>query len=314
MKTTKKKGRRRRPRANVYEIVTKAIIAKLDEGTIPWRKPWDPTVGLPRNLSSNRAYRGMNLWVLSAQGYSSPFWLTFRQAKALGGSVMKGEKSTPVVFWKAGRREVENGETGEPEEKGYLLVRYYNIFNLEQTEGVRIPKGRIPEEGGEPEREELPDCEVIASRYLDDGGPSLDHGGGKACYVPPLDAVKMPVPVSFDSSPAYWATLFHELGHSTGAKSRLDRPGVAEMDGFGSHRYADEELVAEFCSSFLCGVAGIDREDEMENSAAYIAHWREKLTEDPKVVVYAAQRAQKAADLILGESTDTKTEDEDTED
>jgi hypothetical protein len=98
-------------RGSVYEQITDRIIAMLEAGSVPWQKPWKVATGLPRNLVSKKPYRGMNVLLLHAMSYESPFWLTFRQAKELGGSIKKGEKSCPVIFGK--RQETEDEITGE---------------------------------------------------------------------------------------------------------------------------------------------------------------------------------------------------------
>ena len=116
---------------SVYEIITERILEKLEQGTVPWHKPWKAAGSWPQNLVSGREHRGVNVFLLASQGFTSPFWMTFKQAKTLGGSVRKGERSTPVVFWKWIERASEDPETGETETKKIPLVRYYNVFNVE---------------------------------------------------------------------------------------------------------------------------------------------------------------------------------------
>ena len=119
-----------------YQIITDRILALLEQGTVPWQQPWDSTMGLPRNLFSQRPYRGINVWLLTAMGYASPFWATFHQVKAAGGSVRKGERGVPVVFWKV--YDQEDHDTGD-EEKRFVL-RQYTVFNAAQLDGVAVPE------------------------------------------------------------------------------------------------------------------------------------------------------------------------------
>ena len=138
--------------ASVYEIITDRIVRLLEDGVVPWRRPWAGPDDAPKNVVSRKDYRGVNAFLLSAMGYESPYWLTFKQAKALGGSVRKGERSTPVVFWKWIERASEDPETGETETKKIPLVRYYNVFNAEQCDG--LTHKRLEAEQDEPAPEE----------------------------------------------------------------------------------------------------------------------------------------------------------------
>jgi len=311
--TNKRTSRKSRP--DVYRIITDRIISLLDKGTIPWRKTWKGDQA-PKNLVTNKCYRGVNVWLLVCAGFGSPYWLTFNQAKQLGGKVKKGEKATPVVFWKIfDKEETVDGVT---KKRNIFLLRYYNVFNLEQTEDVKVPKGRIsdPDEHGgwldiEANRKPIEAADAIFADYIEREGIRVTYGGGRASYNPKLDTIRLPLQEDFETAEAFQATRFHEAGHSTGSERRLNRPGIAAFDFYGSHQYADEELVAEFSASFLCSSVGIEHDRQIENAAAYIAGWRKKLNEDPKIIVQAAQRAQKASDLILGvtkEKTSNETE------
>jgi antirestriction protein ArdC len=222
-----------------------------------------------------------------AMGYESPHWLTFRQAIQLGGTVKKGEKSCPVVFWK--QMEVTDKESGEVENIPFL--RLYHVFNAAQCEGLKTV----------PAAEEVPltvtsAAEIVAKMPQP---PKIKGGMSHAFYQPVNDTVGMPERKRFESEDAYHATLFHELVHSTGHASRLKRQSIMEKNGFGSMPYCKEELVAELGSAFLCGQAEIvDR--TIDNSAAYIEGWLDSMKDDPTLIVYAAAQAQKAADFILG--------------
>ena len=280
---------------NVYQLVTERIIERLEAGVIPWHRPWTG-VGAPRNLISARPYHGINAFLLASMGYDSPFWLTWNQVKRLDGSVRKGEKACPVVFWKRYERKTEErDETGKPIIESRAFLRYFSVFNATQCEGIdkHVPEPELPSRDFNPVREadnvvaHMPKC------------PTVEHGFGVACYSPLNDTVRMPRRVRFESSQAYYATLFHELTHSTGHESRLARKGITQTAGFGSDRYSEEELIAEMGAAFLCGHVGIDAVT-IDNSAAYVDHWLRQLRQDKRMVIRAAAQAQKAADFILG--------------
>jgi antirestriction protein ArdC len=283
------------PKADAYKVVTDRIIEALDAGIVPWHKPWKSVAGSgPTSMQTGREYRGINVWILSVtsmlRGYSSPYWLTFKQAKERGGSVRKGEKGTQVVLWKPVRKEVET-EGGETETQQYLVLRYFTVFNLEQCDGIEAPASEPL-----PERDPIEACEEIVTGYVP--GPDIRHGGNSAYYSPALDFVQMPQRGQFDTSEHYYGTLFHELAHSTGHESRLKRDTLISPKPFGSEDYSKEELTAEMTAALLCGEAGI--EVNVQHHASYVANWLEALRNDRKLLVQAAARAQKAADLVLG--------------
>lgn len=276
--------------ATVYEIITQRILDSLDKGVVPWKQPWVSSA--PKNLISKKPYRGINVFVLGCQGYSSPWWLTFKQAKAKGGSVRKGEKSTPCVFYKRGVK--EDKVTGE--EKSFGVLRFYNLFHASQCEGIEVP----PDEKAL-DFSPIAECEKLVAGYKD--APLVEYGGNRACYVPSRDVIQMPQNTAFHTPEEFYSTLFHEMVHSTGAKKRLDRKGITDPIMFGSHNYSFEELVAECGNAFLCGHAGIVN-STIENSIAYIQNWAKKLKSEPEWVVKAAAQAQKGVDLIVGEGAE----------
>lgn len=280
---------------DVYQIITDRIIAQLEAGTIPWKKPWTVRGMHPQNLVSKKPYRGANVFLLAAQGFSSPYWLTFNQAKDLGATVRKGEKSTPVIFWKW--LEVEDKETKEKNKVPFL--RYYNVFNASQCDGLKLPT--------EPEATRNDPIGTAESIIMGmPQAPEIKVGQTMAYYHPIGDYVGMPDLGTFDSPEKYYATLFHELTHATGAEKRLNRKGIAfDRDGFGRENYSKEELVAEMGSAFLCGESGILQTTEA-NSAAYLANWLSALKNDRKLIVLAAGQAQKAADYILNRKTEAE--------
>jgi antirestriction protein ArdC len=286
---------------SVYEIITERILEKLEAGSVPWHRPWAAAGSRPQNLVSGREYRGINVILLSSQGFTSPYWVTFRQAKALGGSVRKGERSTPCVFWKWINRTDENMETGETAEaktRQIPLVRYYSVFNVEQCDDLSHARLETREEEPEP-FDPIETAEAIVAGYPEP--PSIAQDGrGAAYYRPSTDSIHIPEREIFDSEEHYYATLFHKMAHSTGHESRLARPGVSNPIRYGSHAYSKEELVAEMGSSFLLAEARIDSDSLTDNSASYIASWLQALKDDPKLVVLAGAQAQKAVDHITG--------------
>lgn len=272
--------------SKVYQIVTDRIIQQLEKGVIPWQKPWSAS-GAPRNLVSKKPYQGMNYFMLGNTGEN--WFLTFNQAKKLGGKVKKGSSGYPVVFWKF--LEVEDRETGEI--KRVPLLRYFTVFALRDVEGIERAEPAVAEQKNMNPIEEaekiiagMPNC------------PKIEHGGDRAFYRPRQDFIRLPEVRDFVNMQEYYSTAFHELAHSTGHESRLNRPEVMDFTGFGSHKYSKEELVAEMGAAFLAGHAGfVDR--TIENSAAYLQGWLNVLKSDNKMLVHAAGKAQKAADYIL---------------
>jgi antirestriction protein ArdC len=277
-----------------YERITNHIIVLLEQGTVPWHKTWKASTGLPRNLVTNKPYRGINVLLLHCMSYESPYWLTCRQANMLGGSIKKGEKACPVVFWK--RLTVEKQEASKKRE--VPLCRYYSVFNLAQVEGIKnghpsAPKGAAPAASPKPE-------EIVVNMPQK---PAIKDGFTRAFYSLREDYVGMPEQGRFERSEQYFATLFHELVHATGHETRLNRSTLTEQAGFGSDLYCREELIAEIGAAFLCSYAEIV-ERTIDNSAAYVAEWLKRMNDDKKLIVHAAAQAQRAADFILGGTID----------
>lgn len=278
---------------DVYQIVTEKIVNLLEQGTIPWRKPWSTSQGLPKNLISKKEYRGINLFLLGCQQYSSPYWLTYKQATEKQGNVRKGEKSSLVVFWKMMDKSADDVVLNDTISNCKLpLLRYYNLFNLEQCEGIESPTQEVPTYQFTP----IEKAEQIVSGMKD--RPEISYGSNKASYTPVSDKVRMPNETQFEKSEEFYSVLFHELGHSTGHKSRLARKEVMICNEFGSESYGAEELVAELTSSMLCGVAGISNQT-INLAASYIDGWLSVIKKDKRLIVMAAAQAQKAADFIL---------------
>lgn len=295
-------------RQDTYQVVTDRVIAALEAGTVPWHRPWDASVGLPRSLSTGRPYRGVNIFLLAlsglAAGYASPLWGTYKRIKERHGQVRKGERGTLVILWKP--IVTKDRDTGE--DKKIFLLRGYTVFNAEQADW---------EEGHEPavkgpvltEHERIEAAEEIAKGYPNP--PHISEHDSQAFYVPATDTVSLPPLIAFDGPGEYYSTKFHELIHSTGHTSRLNRAGVTkgEFGVFGSTTYSKEELVAELGAVILLGTAGIDQPEIFKNNAAYIQHWLSVLREDNKILISAAAQAQKAADHILGTKFESPKED-----
>ncbi len=283
---------------DVYEIITSRIIEQLEQGRVPWKQPWKES-GLPQNLISKRHYRGINLWLLLTLGYSKNYFLTLKQINDLGGKVKKGEKSCPVVFWTW----IEPKPDSPPETKKKPLLRYYMVFNIEQCEN--IPEGIIPSVEQREVHNPIVQCEKIVEAMPKK--PKITHKEAQAFYDPARDYINMPKPKSFESSESYYDTLFHELVHSTGHSSRLNRKEITGTAKLGDEAYSSEELVAEIGACYLCSHAGIE-ELGFENSVAYIQSWLKKLKDDKRCVIFAAAKAQKAVDFILNVSTNEHDE------
>lgn len=271
--------------STAYAVVTDRIVEMLERGVCPWRKPWG-SLETPRNFVSKAEYSGVNVFMTAVQGYACPYWVTYKQAQGLGGSVRKGEKATPIVFFAPMVK--KDAETGETESFG--VFRYYSAFNLEQCEGIAWESKGI--EGIKTFNPIHSAEKLISESPL---SVKIQHGGAQAYYSPSLDYIQMPTRESFNAESGYYSTLFHEMGHATGHESRLNRKFGAS---FGNHAYSKEELIAEMTAAFLSNHCGI--ESTLENSASYLQSWIRVLRGDSKMVIQAASQAQKAADMIRG--------------
>lgn len=279
--------------STLYQTVTDTIIAALHRGVAPWRKPWAGQDALPTNLVSGKAYRGVNTFLLSIAPYTDHRWLSFRQVSENGGTLRKGERSRLVVFWKRTDPPIDP-ETGEVGKAPNPVLRYYNVFNVEQCENLQVsslPKTKVTPKAVRNARAEL----LVASMP---NPPNIEVGKA-AWYRPSDDLIQVPPISQFESSDSYYATLFHELGHATGNIKRLNRPSVTGQTHFGSAEYSQEELVAELTSAFCCATVGLDN-SLIEDAASYIAGWLKLLKSDSKALTVAAAQAQRAADYIRG--------------
>lgn len=285
------------PRASLYDEVTNRIIAELEGGRIPWVQPWGKVgatgLGLPRNAVTGRNYSGVNvliLWgALFEHGWPSQGWLTFRQARDAGSNVRKGEHGVTVVYADRFTPETEKErarESGE-EARAVPFLKRFTVFNLAQCEGLR--PGLAPDPEPLPEREIVP----VAEEVIAASGVDFRIGGNKAYYVPSADFVQVPPQPAFYEQINYYRTALHELTHSTGHKSRLDRN---QTGSFGTEDYAREELVAEIGSAFLCASLGIA---PTVRHSDYLSSWLDVLREDNRAIFRAASAATKAADWLL---------------
>ena len=273
----------------VYEIITERILEQLDKGIIPWEKPWTGQ-GKCISRSTGKAYSFLNEMLLDRQGE----YATFKQIQKEGGRVKKGAKSYVVTFWKMLPIEEENAK-GEKVKKTIPLLRYYNVFNLEDCENIE-PKhlDKLKDNDFKSDK----DSEETISDYFNRHGINFENvAGNRAYYSPSQDKVVVPLKKQFDKQSEYYSTLFHEAIHSTGHESRLDR--LTKTASFGSNEYSKEELVAEIGASTLVNMFGLETSSSFRNNTAYIQSWANALKNDINMIVHASSRAGKAVDMIL---------------
>jgi antirestriction protein ArdC len=278
---------------NIYENITHRILNQLNAEVIPWRKTWKS--GLPKSLSSGCEYRGINILVLGCAEYTSRYWLTFREAQRHGGHVRKGERATPVIYWKWRTPEElakRAAQTGQPEPAPCVPFTSA-VFNLDQVEGIGRPEDDIPDRPVN----RLEVADLMLSVMPDQ--PRIVHAViNEPAYHPLTDTITLPHLSQFENADEYFCARFHELTHATGHEKRLNR--FAEAEGDRMARYGFEELVAEFGAAFLCGFAGISNASTDALQASYIKGWSAALRQDPRMLVRAASAAQRAADYVRG--------------
>jgi antirestriction protein ArdC len=281
---------------DLYQEVTDKIIRALEQGTPPWVCPWDRGHGsvLPANFATGRRYRGINVLLLNlrqiAEGYPQNRWLTYQQAKAIGGHVRRGEEATRVVFFKLLEAEQSTTEMrAHRSQKVIPLLRSFAVFNEAQIEGLtQASDDKRLDELGEPIQ--------AAQHVIDASGAEIHHGGASAFYRPATDSIQMPPLVAFDSAESYYRVALHELTHWTGHASRCNRPLISRQH---IEAYAFEELVAEMGAAFLSARCGLS---SSLRHASYIDAWLKGLSNDRRMVFSAASMAQKAVDFLLPES------------
>ena len=279
---------------NIYQEVTDRIIEQLKAGTIPWNKPWTGLASGAYNRVSKKPYSLLNQMLLKHDGE----YASYKQWQKLGGQVKKGEKSEIVVFWKIVQIEEENSK-GELKKKSVPILKYYRVFHISQVEGVEplTASAMI-------EHEPIEVAEKIKNEYMKREGLQIKNVlSNQAFYSPMGDYISMPLMEQFPDVNEYYSTLFHECVHSSGHKDRLNRfSNDTKLAAFGSPDYSKEELVAELGSSFIMSHCGIETENTFRNSAAYIQGWLAALSNDNRLIVSAASRAEKAAKYILGDA------------
>lgn len=284
---------------DVYAKTFDAVITAMENGVAPWVRPWSATRSdaMPHNAATGRPYSGGNVVALWAaqlhHGYTSAGFVTFKQALEAQCVVRKGEKGHAVYFFST----FEKVSKDNPERKDKIfLAKGFTVFNVDQLDELepgaltKLRNGSLEPLGTPVEREAGADTMVVAT------GAHITHGGDRAFYAPSADRIGIPCPEGFTSMPSYYGTLFHELGHWTGHKSRLDR--LAPMK-FGDPRYAFEELVAELCAAFLSARFGWET---VSQSASYLNGWAKACREEPDMLARAASMAAKAADHITSYS------------
>jgi len=272
----------------VYEMVANRIIEEMEKGVIPWRKPWTGVRAGAYNRVSRKPYTLLNQMLLKYEGE----YATFKQWQELGGRIRKGEKAEFVVFWKV-LPVIEEKEDGTKEEKSIPLLRYINVFHISQIEGVE------PLEKPFNDLVPIDEADKLINEYVQrEKIKYMETTSNKAYYSPGSDSVVVPAREQFPKIEEFYSTAFHELVHSTGHKSRLDR--LEKTAFFGSDAYSKEELCAEIGSAAIMNQLGIETAGTFKNSSAYCQSWLKVLKGDPRFVVSAASRADKAVNFIFG--------------
>lgn len=279
---------------NVYQMVTDRIIEQLEQGYIPWHKPWTGTKEGAFNRVSKRSYSLLNQMLLKHSGE----YASFKQWTDLGGHIRKGEKSEIVFFWKILPIEEEK-EDGTKTMKQIPLLKYINVFHISQVDGVEPLK-----ESELHDIEPIEEAEKILTGYWNREHIQVEHvKGDKAYYSPMFDMIHLPLFEQFTDPNEYYSTAFHESIHSTMAESRCDRAEERKNKSvaFGSEEYSKEELVAEIGSATLLNLIGIETKKTFKNSTAYIQSWLRALKNDNKFIISASSKAEKAVKYILNE-------------
>ena len=300
--------KRTQPAKDLYQQITDQILEALEQGVMPWQKPWDsrwPQMAIPCNGESGRQYSGINvllLWMSAIRkNFTQRKWVTFQGANHLGGQVRTGEKSTVIIFYKQNMFEEKDDsgnvvldENGDPKMKSSVFIRGHHVFNIEQCEGLEKYYEEFPEPEKSSEMQTRPDLDVLPNKM---GMQLYNKAQDRACYMPRKDCIVMPDFKKFNTADDYYATLLHECGHATGHKDRLNRDGVAKFDKFGSEQYAFEELIAELTSAFTC--AHVNVCNNISQNAAYIEHWINALKADKKAIFRASSQAREATNFLL---------------
>jgi len=278
--------------AMIYEMITSRIVTHLEMGVVPWVRQWGK-LAVPKNLVTNRPYRGVNFFMLSMAG--DEYFLTLEQAKDLGGRIKKCASGIPVVS--RSYVEAENQETGKT--KGVPVLRYSTVYAASDTEGITVPEKNVQRDFVPVEK-----AKKIISRMPK--VPEIALAGYSTCYDVGKDIIWMPQPECYEWDDDFYCDLFMEVTHSTGAAHRLERAGFAEYFCSRTRQFSNEELISEMGSAFLCAITGIVP-DMTERSAMYFDGWLKKLQSEPAMVIETAYQAQEAVDYILNISGQAET-------
>ena len=303
--TTKQKVKGQKIKRDLYQETTNKIIALLEKGVLPWRRTWSQ-FGLAKNYVSGKAYKGINMILMNNTVHNIPYFLSFKQAKELGGTIKKGAKAEQVLYFKLTFKD-DNGkvlsqETASQYKKAGRVVKvlrflkYFNVFNIADVEGIffSIPEVELKD------NEQIEKCDQLVMNMPNP--PKFETTNtDRAFYAPASDLINMPSIKQFENSAEYYSTLFHEMIHSTGHQSRLDRKGISQLVQKAKNEYSKEELIAEMGAAFLCATTGIDYDAITENSAAYLQGWLKVLKADKHFIFKVSAESQKAANYIIGQ-------------
>lgn len=277
---------------DIYATITDRMITQLENGAIPWVKPWFGLNSGAFNRVSRKSYSLLNQMLLSHTGE----YATFKQWSELGGKIKKGAKSEIVVFWSFVKKKL-NENDDEEEELKIPLLKYYRVFHISDVEGVEPLK--IPEYIHQP----IEKADEVIQSYIERVGIRyFEIQSDNASYSPVTDTVKVPKRSQFKDLGEFYSTVFHELTHSTGHSSRLNR--FKPDTHFGDQVYSKEELVAEIGSAAMMNILGIESKNTFDNSARYVNGWLNSLKNDKRLIVSAAGKAEKAVKLMLGEEAE----------
>jgi antirestriction protein ArdC len=274
---------------DVHQIINERIIEYLNKDIAPWRVPWTEA-GVPTNLISAKPYRGINVMLLAALSYQRNVFITANQLIELGASVKPKEKPHLITYWNNAKKEGEGMEAENAGGKKGAKLQYYLVYNIAQCAGILTDLT--------PELVQETDPAAACARIVDNmpNRPAIKHKESKAYYEPLEDFINLAKPKSFPNDAAYHSALFHQLIHSTGHHTRLDRMGLVQMPEFGCDPYSLEELVAEIGACYLRCVAGIASEFD---ERTVVNGWIGKLKLDRQLIFTACSLAQKAVDYIL---------------
>lgn len=273
---------------DIYSAITDRIIAQLENGIIPWERPWTGVQSGAYSGGTGKAYSLLNQLILGKPGA----YFTFAEVSKRGGKVKKGEKSSMIVFWKQVKVSETDPDTGEVKEKIVPMLRYFSVFHADQCEGLQV------EAPAPVEHTAITAAEEVIDHYTGREGLTIHHQrGNEAYYSPSRDCIVLPLMEQFTDTAEYFSTTLHECVHSTGHSSRLNR--LKATAHFGNADYSKEELVAEIGAAALMNITGTETPKAFRNSAAYIQNWLTALRNDRRMIVSASGAAQKAVDYIL---------------